>query len=187
MASVLRQLTDSDLEAIHHELRRDALDDLAIAGKAEKMLGKKLAKTDHARAMVVHRYRDSASYKIWLSRWLKERSEMERALAEQKHRYEMLSDIVKTTDGTGFEKVSKALQARLLTMAAESSDIDLVDSMGKSGWIKNLLRIVQLEQKLELQKQMAALAQEAEGIAGDSALGPDERARRMREIFGRNQ
>jgi hypothetical protein len=185
MASAIKQLSDADREAINHMIRRDAHSDLEIAREAERRLGEELSPTDAGRMAVVGRYRKSEDFVSWLKRYLAERSDMERALAEQRHRYEMLSSLVQNGPETGIEGVSKFLQTRLLELAAKTSDADLIDNFGKSGWVKNLIAATQSEQRLALARALSEKAVEAEAVAGSSTLSADERARRMREIFGR--
>ncbi len=56
--------------------------------------------------------------------------------------------------------------ARILTLFLKSQDQDLS------------------KRKVELLEQKAALAEEAEGVTGDSRLSAEEKEMRMREIFG---
>ena len=67
MSSVLRQLSDVDLEAIHHLIRRDATSDLEIAREVERRLNKPIAASDHAREATIARYRASQPYQNWLT------------------------------------------------------------------------------------------------------------------------
>jgi len=184
--SVLKQLSDTDREAICHMIRRDAHTDLAIALEAEQRLGTEISPTEAGKCAVVRRYREGAQYADWLKRYLADRSQMEAALSEQRRRYDMLSNLVKTDAGSGFEGVGKFVQARLLEMAARSTDEELVEAFGANGWAKNLMMAVQREQKLDLARKLAEKATEAVAVAGSSTLPADERARRMREIFGRD-
>lgn len=141
MASILRKLSDADLDVIHNDIRRDAIGDLALAEKAEKMLGEKIAETDHAKAMVIHRYRNGAAYKKWLNDWKFARLEMETRIREMRSRYEMVTSLVQGDDGDGFEAVSKTIQARLLTLATEADDIELKMAAGAKGWVYNSLKL----------------------------------------------
>jgi hypothetical protein len=185
--SVLKQLSDTDREAICHMIRRDAHTDLAIALEAEKRLGSEISPTEAGKCAVVRRYREGAQYAEWLKRWHAERSAMEAALSEQRRRYDMLSNLVENGSGEGFEGVGKFLQARLLELAARSTDEDLIESFGANGWVKNLMMAVQREQKIDLARKLADKAAEAEQVAGSTTLDAAERARRMREIFGRDE
>ena len=142
MASVIRQLSDDALEAAHHMIRRDAMTDLEIARKVEDLLGRKIAKTNKARAAVVYRYRKSKAYTAWLKRWERQWVELETSVRTQQQRLEVLKDLVKTSTGDGFEELSKQVQGRLLTMAATASDDDLRAAAGAKGWITSTLRIV---------------------------------------------
>ena len=185
MPSPIKRLSDADREHVNHMIRRDAHTDMEIAAEIETRLGEPISTSDKGRCAAIRRWRDGKVYNDWLKRYRADRSELEKALSEQRHRYEMLSDLLKNTDGSGFEGVSKALQARLLQIAAESSDADLIENFSASGWVKNLIGAIQREQRLDLQKALAEKANEAADIAGNSDLSAEERARRCREIFGR--
>ena len=166
MASIIRQLNDEDLDAVHHMIRRDAKNDLEIAAHIEKRLGKKIASTDHAKEATVHRYRKSKVYQSWLKRWRNRDAELERQVRLQRERYQMMSELVRGSDESGFEGVSKSIQARLLTLAAEASDEELRDAASAKGWVATTLRLAremldnkwrrQVEELKDELKQMAA-------------------------------
>jgi hypothetical protein len=107
---------------------------------------------------------------------------MERALAEQRHRYEMLSSLVQNGPETGIEGVSKFLQTRLLELAAKTSDADLIDNFGKSGWVKNLIAATQREQRIEMARQLAGLKNALERMRDGSA---DDKPATMEEAMER--
>jgi len=180
MASVIRKLADEDVLAVHHMIRRDAHTDLEIAREVEKRLGRTIAPNDHARAMVVHRYRNSKTFQNWLTRWQNQDIELRRQLEAQKQRFELIGSLVRGGDERGVDTVSRALQARMLTLAAEANDEELKAAAGGKGWIANLLRIVQSQAKLEMQQA----AEKAEEVAADASRSPEERRRAIREIFG---
>lgn len=185
-ASILRQLSDEDLEAVHHLIRRDADCDLPIAkfaeGKAQAS-GKKisLGPTDAAKAMVVARYRKSPEYKRWLAAWENRDAELRKAIETQKQRFEFISNLVQGTDKTGLEQVSNGLMARLLTLATEMPDEDLMQAAaGQHGWVAKVIRVVQDQGKAERRKT----GEKALEVSQDKKLSPEERARRLKEIFG---
>jgi len=180
MSNPLNSLVDADLDAIRHLIRKDALKDLAIAQEAELRGAEGLPEGDRAKAMVIWRYRKSAAYKAWLKRWENQDADLKKAIALQQQRFEFLSALVRDPDAKGIEAVSKSLQARLLTLAAEASDEDLREGAGKGGWIKNVIKVIQDEAKMERQ----ATGEKAAEVAQDSKLTPEERAGRIKEIFG---
>jgi len=179
MANSLKQLADIDLDFIRHMIRRDSYTDLMIAEEAEKRLKRKLAETDAAKRMVVARYRDGADYKRWLARWENQDQELKKAVALQKQRFEFLSNLVKDEPGKGLENVSKALQARLLTLAAELPDDALATETGPHGWVKNVIRLVQNQAKIAI----AAAVTGAEEVATNRTLSDEEKRARIRELF----
>jgi hypothetical protein len=171
MASILRQLKDSDLEAVHHMIRRDAMADKDIATEVEMRLCKPISGTLSGRINVIHRYRKSGAYQRWLKAWLGERSQMESALAQQANRFELIKDVILDTAGTGIEKVSKALQARALSLAAEANDVEFLEGLAGKGPFANALKLAQAtvrdvyRQKLEELKGQLAL-----GVAMDTVV-----------------
>ena len=97
---------------------------------------------------------------------------MERALLEQSNRFDMLRDVLRDQDGTGIENVSKALQARALTLAAEAPAEEFLDGLSGKGWVANVLKLAQAtsrdvnRQRIdELKKQLAAMAVKGESGA----------------------
>jgi len=188
MSSILTKLNDEDLDAVRHMIRKDALSDLEIWKEAEKRLGTKaqsskaakLPKTEAAQVMVINRYRKSGEYKRWLKAWESRDLDLKKAIALQKQRFELLSNLVKDPSADGMETLSKSLQARLLTLAAESSDEELVEGAAKNGWIKNVIRVIQEQAKIE--KRTAG--EKAVEVCRDKDLSEEDRERRMKEIFG---
>jgi hypothetical protein len=177
VASVIRQLSDDDREAVHHLIRRDALSDLDIARAVEKRLGRQIAAGDKAKTAVIYRYRRGREYGRWLARWENQDAELRRAVELQKQRFEYLSSLVQGQGEKGLYEASNHLKARLLTIAAELSDAEL--KTGDVKWIKSLLREIREAEKMD----RASLAAKAEDVAGDSKLDEAERRRRIREIF----
>lgn len=169
-ASILRQLSDDDLEAIHHLIRRDAEGDLAIARAAEvrgqRSGGKKisLGQTDAAKAMVIARYRQSRVFQAWLKNWENRDADLRKAIETQKQRFELISSLVRTGDGTGVETVSKSLQARLLTLAAETDDETLKDAAKGKGWVSEILRLAQNDLRDSYRRKVEELKSEIERI-----------------------
>lgn len=179
-ASILRKLNDADRVALNHLVRRDELTDLEIAREAEKHIGPDaLGKTLAAKIMVITRHRRSAEYKRWLDRWENQDADLRKAVETQKQRFEFLSHLIQTGPVEGMETVSKSLQARLLTLAAEATDEELVEGAAKNGWIKNLIRVVQEQGKLEIQKA----GEKAAEIIGDTTIDRAEQQKRIRKIF----
>ena len=147
-------------------MRRDAHSDLDIAKAAEKLHGSKLWDTDAARARAVSRYRDSKNYQNWLHRWQNQDADLRKSIETQKQRFELLQSLVQGDKEEGLETLSKGLQARLLTLAAEADDDELKAFMGGKGWIKNVMALVQRtvhdryrEQVLELKDKIRQLGQ----------------------------
>jgi hypothetical protein len=184
----LKLLSDDDLEAIRHLIRRDAATDLEIAAEAEKKLNhgghggtekRSLGKTDKAREAVIYRYRKGAEYARWLRNWESRDVDLKKTLELQKQRFELLSNLVQDPAAGGMDAISKSLQARLLTLAAEASDEDLIEGAAKNGWIKNVIRVIQEQAKVDRR----AAGEQAAEIAADSSLDKAEQQKRIREIF----
>jgi hypothetical protein len=155
-ASILRNLSDADLDAVHHMIRRDAMTDLAIARWAEKRLQEALGDAegalgnDQAAIMVVARYRASQPYRDWLKRWLEQDLDLKNTIDKTKASLELVKDLVGTGSTTdGIDQASRVLQARLLVFAQSMSDQDLAEASGKSGWIRNLIKMSQDQSKME--------------------------------------
>jgi len=182
MASVIRQLNDADLEEVHHMIRRDAKTDLEIAREVESRLGSPIGDNDHAREMVVHRYRKSKTYQRWIERCLSQHVEMEKQVRLAKQRYEMAMSLLDKDAGfNAIDLISEQLQARVLTLAMEAPDSDLIEAMQGRGWLKNLLRIIQEQQKLTIKRVADQVLETSE----NNNLSRDAQNARLREIFGR--
>lgn len=180
MASVLNKLADADFEAICHMIRRDARTDLEIAKEAERRLGEPVSTSDKGRINVVSRFRKSKRYQDWLERYYRDQREMEAEIAENRQRFEMLKECVRGADGSGFEELSNTLLAELLTTATLMPTSEKIEALGRGGWLRGVIAAVQKQAQLNLSQA----GERAAGIAG-SDLPADERARRMREIFGK--
>lgn len=159
MASILRQLKDEDLESISHMIRRDAHTDLEIAKQAEKLLGKKIARTDGARQKIIARYRNGTAYTKWLKRFLSQYVEMEKSIAETRARYEVIAGAV-NGGADGMDAVSNALQARLLVLATEADDDELKSAAGAKGWVATALRLTREVMQDRYRKQVEELKTE---------------------------
>jgi hypothetical protein len=142
-SSVITQLTDEDQEMVNHMIRRDAATDLEIAKEIERKLGRQIANTDAARSMVVVHWRRGEKYRAWLDRYLNRTAQMERELALQRERFEMVSRLVQPGTEDGMSSVSEALVARLLTLAAEADDKTLKDAVAGRGWLSQALSLAQ--------------------------------------------
>lgn len=178
-ASILRQLADEDLVAVCHLIRRDAMSDLEIAKEVERLLGREIGPTDAARGMVISRYRQSAEYRKWFDHWLNQDAVLKRQLEGQKQRFELVSSLVQGTGNDGLSAVSKSLLARLLAMAAEMSDEDLQEAAsGKGSWVARVIKAQSEIAKLEKR------GGDQPPPAAEQSLTPEERERRMKEIFG---
>jgi hypothetical protein len=186
MASVLRQLSDADLEALHQMIRRDASSDLEIAKFAEEKLSRQaknstgLGKTDQSKIMTIHRYRKGKEYARWLKNWENRDSDLRKDLELQKQRFEWLSNVVQAPGEEGMQTLSKSLQARLLALAAQASDEELVEGAAKNGWVKNVIRVIQEQGKMEHK----AAGEKVLAVEKDTKIAPEERERRIKEIFG---
>jgi len=180
MASILRQLSDADSDAIHEMIRRDSASDLEIAREAEARLGRSLGPTNHARETVVHRYRRSRHFQTWLARRDAAAANLEKELALQRERFNLVSRLVQGGDSDGREDVSRALQARLLVLAAEANDAELKEAAGSRGWVAAVLKL----QADEAKARRARDGEKAVAVVADKKLTPAEREARMKEIFG---
>lgn len=175
--SILRKLSDADLDELHALIRRDAQSDLEIARWAEKRLGVSLG-TDAAASRLVARYRAGSAFQAWLKRWENQDVELKRSIAGQKERLEYLKSLVQGGSQGGLYEVSKHLMARLLTIATEMTDDELAS--GDVKWLKGLLLEIREAEKME----RTTLADKAADVAGDEKLSPEERSGRIKEIFG---
>lgn len=167
-ASILQRLTDADLDALRHDMRRRALTDLEIARKAEGLLGETLG-SDKAAASVVYRYRQSREFRNWLERWRNQDITLKRELEGQRQRFELLRDLVSEPDGDGMSKLSNALLARLLAVGAEMNDDELALAASKGGWLKGVVKAVQDDQKARERERLKAATEAALEAAGVSA------------------
>ena len=195
MASILRQLDDDALDAVHHMIRRDALTDLEIALEAEK-LGLatdkvySLGGNDHAKQMVVHRYRNSSTFTSWLKAWTNRDVEMQKAVTKTKMRYEYMTQLMRGVDASGFEHASNGLLARALTDAQSMDEDEFRSQMSAKGSVATTLRLVRdiMENKWrgqveELRRQL--LAMQSAGDGGPAAgVSMDEVVGKVDEIMG---
>lgn len=175
MASLLNKLPDADLEAICHMIRRDAGSDREVARKAEefaaiaKLRGASgpwsLGPTDHAKEAVISRFRAGAWYKRWLTRWENQDIELRKALEGQKQRYALVREILGPDKAEGAGNVSRAILARGLAMAAEMTDDDYCTALSGKGFLANLIRLVQSQEKAE----RTVLREKVLGAVGDAS------------------
>jgi hypothetical protein len=170
MSNAIKQLSDDKLDQVRHMLRRGAHTALQIAEFIGNIDG-----TDHAKEMVVSRYKQSAEYTKWLDRWENQDVELKKQIAMQKQKFEFLQSLVGNGDDNGLNAVSKNLQARLLTIAAEASD----DELKEAKWVKNVIKIVQEQNKLV----KASVGQEAIAIVNDKKMTEAEKNQAMKDIF----
>jgi hypothetical protein len=188
MSSILKKLNDDDLDFVRHLIRKDAMGDLEIFAEAEKRLPKsvKPPKTDDAKVMVISRYRKSGEYKRWEKAWENRDLDLKKSIALQKQRFELLSNLVKTPGQDGMETLSKSLQARLLTLAAEASDEELIEGTTKSGWIKNVIKTVQEQAKFENNSKADELKKEIDRLSngGEQKVDPKKLVERVDELMG---
>lgn len=150
-------------------IRRDAHTDLQIAEVVEKHLGKPLATTEHARSMAIYRYRKAKEFTKWLDRWENQDLQLKAQISAQKQKFEFLKGLVGTGDDNGLNAVAKSIQARLLTLAAEASDEDLMTAK----WIKPVIRLVQEQSKLEQDRQVEKLKTELTRLTQTGGKGID--------------
>lgn len=192
MASLLKLLSDDDREAINHMIRRDAHTDLEIGKDIQKRLPanhsnkRESEKTEKALESMIQRYRKSREYEAWLKRWENQDVELKRQIALQKQRFELLSNLVKDPDSNGMETLSKSLQARLLTLAAESSDEELVEGASKNGWIKSVIKVIQDQAKLEDNAKADKLKEEIDKLSngGEKSIDPKKLVERVDDVMG---
>ena len=173
MASALLQLSDADLDAVCNLIRRDAHTDAQIAEEAARRLGGPISESEAGAVNVIYRFRNSARYQQWLARWHRERSELEGQLAQQRNRFELISEVLSAGDGTGIEKVSSALQARALALAAEASEDDFVEGLKGRGWVASAMKLAQATVRDTYRKRAEALKDELRRLmAGDGDAAP---------------
>jgi len=187
MASVIRQLADEDLEAVHHMIRRKAQSQLEIARAIEQRLGREISESDDGRQKIVSRYANGRDYGEWLHGYRERDQELKRQLALQRERFELISTLVQGDQDEAFEGVSKAIQARLLALAAEASDEDLKSASGAKGWVATALKLARefmadryRAQVEELKAEIKRMLEQPKGKAVD----PGAVVRRVDEIMG---
>ena len=176
MASILRNLNDADLETVHHLIRRDAKSDLEIAREAVRLGKVSLGENDHAKEMVVHRYRRSKAFQKWLSRFENQDLLLKKELDAQKMRFELISSLTSPEDEHGLEKVSKALQARALTLAVEAGDEELKEALGGKGWVANSIKLAQASMRDYYRRKVETLKSQLRSLVEggeDSAIEVD--------------
>lgn len=188
MASILKSLSDDDLEAIRHMIRRDAHTDLEIAEEAEKRLAanpstKKLragiGATPKARQCVIERERKSAEFKRWRDRWENQDVDLKRDIALQKQAFEYLTNLVSKPGVDAMQVASQKLLADFLVVAAKMSPEERLQAMGAGGWLKNVITAVQTNSEAE----RTAQGEKAAEIVGDTSFSKAEQQKRIREIF----
>lgn len=162
-ASILRDLSETDLDELHRMIRHDSKTDLAIARWAEERLGKPMG-NDAAASRIVARYRASRPYQTWLKRWESQDVELAKSIRGQKDRLEYLKSLVQGGEKSGLYEVSKHLMARLLTIAAGMSDDDLAS--GDVKWIKGLLLEIREAEKLDRARLVEDLKDQLSALAG---------------------
>ncbi len=184
MSNPIKELSDDDLEAVHQNIRRDAASDLDIARDVERKLGRSIARTDNAARMMVHRYRSSKQFKSWLGRYNSQWVELEKAVRLQQERYKVLMRVFEDASRDGASgalgTVSRALMARLLTIAAEMSDDDLKTAASRGGFLTKVISAQQQSDRLA--GETAAKA--ACDVAADEKLSAEQRQSKIRELFG---
>lgn len=139
-----------------------------------------------ARDMVISRYRQSPEFKRWLKAWENRDQDLRKAIELQKQRFELLSNLVKDPSEDGMKTLSKGLQARLLTLAAEASDEELIEGTTKSGWIKNVIKTVQEQAKFENNSKADELKKEIDRLSkgGEQKVDPKKLVERVDELMG---
>ena len=188
MASVIRQLSDDDVEAVHHMIRRDANSDLEIAAEVERRLGREISSSDHGREMVVARYRQSQHYRKWLRLWQDREIRVMRHTKELEARVRIVAKAIEAADLDAGEGVAKALQARLLTLAVEADDDELKAASSGRGWIVNALKLQVAIMRDQWRRQVNELKQEllrrAEELPKAARKSLGEVVDRVDEIMG---
>jgi hypothetical protein len=158
-ASILRSLSDADLEAVHHMIRRDDKTDAEIAAYAAGKLGAEVS------AMVIFRYRRSESYGIWLRAYLDRDRELRVQLEAQKQRMESIAEMVRGASGDAFEAASNHLLARAMTLAATSDDEEFKNAMGAKGYIAGTLRLSMDMLRDQWRRQVQQLKADIQNLA----------------------
>ncbi len=187
-ASILRELSDADLEWVHHQIRRDAMTDLEIGTEAEKRLGREISGTEHGKAMVVHRYRSGRHYADWLSDWKRKEESTHARIAGVREKYELLKGAVEGSFEGTFEGISKTILARLLVEANEVDGDQLKAAMSQGGWLKNALGLVQASVHDNYRRKVEDLKAQLSGMSGEDAqsegLSMDLVVDKVDEIMG---
>jgi hypothetical protein len=189
MASILKQLSDDDLEAIRHMIRRDAHSDLQIAEEAIRRLPAKHAKgakTDKAKQTVIERYRKSGEYTRWLDRFENRDADLRKAIALQKDQLQVVKDLVKDSTGEGFENLSNHIQAQALVLASKTSPDELMEGLKGKGWIKNALSLVLMAGRDRARKQAEELKAEIVALSkgGGKAFDPKKLVEKVDQVMG---
>jgi len=191
MASILKQLNDDDLDAVRHMIRKGAMTAAQIGIEAARRLPEPFkAKFEGlkagARDMVITRYRQSGEFTRWLRAWENRDQDLRKAIELQKQRFDLLSNLVKDPSEDGMKTLSKGLQARLLTLAAEASDEELIEGTTKGGWIKNVITVVQDEAKNEQNAKAEEFKAEIERLSngGEKKVDAKQLVDRVDELMG---
>lgn len=171
MASIIRQLSDADLEAVHHMLRRKDRTQLEVAQEVEQRLGEPIAKSDPAKQRLISRYANSPDYLCWLAAYENREADLQKSIALQKERYDLVRDLVSDRDNSGIEAISNGLKARLLTMAAEMSDENLMLFASGKGFVKNVMEIVQKDLRDVYKKRVEDLKAQLSTLADKNKSG----------------
>ena len=176
----IRKLTDDDLTALHHMLRRDDRPLREIALWVESH-GVGLGRTESAKIMAISRYRKAKEYQRWLKAWENRDADLKRDLALQKQSFEYLSSLVSDPGADAMANASKALQARLLTIAAKMNENDLQEAMTGGGWLKNLIAEIRAQSANELKSKR----DETEKLIEAPGMSREQKIVRLKEIFDR--
>lgn len=177
MSSILTNLNDDDLNTVLHMIRKDAMSDTEISAYVEAHLPVKWKKkfaeaSPAAKVMVITRYRGSSQYKRWLKNWENRDLDLRKSIELQKQRFELLSNLVKDPANDGLETISKSIQARVLTLAAEMDDEELLFQSGAKGPVAEILKLVRADLRDTYRKKVEQLKSElAEMLAGRSGTG----------------
>lgn len=176
MSSILTKLNDDDLDLVRHMIRKDALSDAEIATKVESFLPKKHQKafvesSPAAKVMVITRYRKSSEYKRWLRNWENRDQDLRKSLELGKQRFELISNLVKDPSSDAIEAVSKTLQARVLTMASEMDDEELLMMCSAKGPVSEILKLVHANLRDTYRRKAEQLKAELTGAIGAAKAG----------------
>lgn len=186
MSSIFRHLSEDDLARFHGMLRQDALKDLDLARWAEERIGRSVGATDHAREAAVSRYRKSRAYRHYSATWGEQELKLKLELAAQAERFRFLAKAVEAPEGEGVERLSNAVQARLLTLAAETTDDDLRSGM-ETGWIRGALQAARDQVRDQYRARVEKLKTDLQKLMSGpekTTLTPADVVRRVDEIMG---